>query len=326
MPASPGRGVDTICPSVDLVEQIHRATESVSNHKLSMRSDGCKTSPIIPESVIRQKYLENRLPTRAIASEFSCSKTHVRSLLLKYNIPRRHLAFERLLSRIFSYQHSSWILRGGYAMELRLKRARATKDVDLAISAAILANLRTEHIWSSVFDQLVKALAIDLGDFFTFEIRKKPASLFGPPNGGMRFFVDAILGTKLSARFQIDIGAGDVELLPTESLKCKNLLSFAGFDCPLFPVISKEQQFAEKLHAYTTLRKGQVGTRIKDLVDMMLLIQVGMDNEKVTEALHMTFNKRDTHLLPPELPLPRISSARRRPHRARSNETSVRRS
>lgn len=217
---------------------------------------------------------------------------------------RRHLAFERLLSRIFSYPHSTWILKGGYAMELRLKRARATKDVDLAMSEAILANLRTEDVWGSVFDHLVKALSIDLDDFFTFEIRKKPASLFGPPYGGMRFFVDAILGTRLFARFQIDIGAGDVELLPTESLKCKNLLSFAGFDCPLFPAISKEQQFAEKLHAYTTLRKGQMGTRIKDLVDMVLLIQVGMDTAKVIEALHMTFNKRNTHPLPPELPFP----------------------
>lgn len=218
---------------------------------------------------------------------------------------RRHVAFERLLSRIFSYPHSLWILKGGYAMELRLKRARATKDVDLAMSEGILASLKAEEVWDSVFDHLVKALAIDLDDFFTFEIRKKPASLFAPPFGGMRFFVDAILGTRLFARFQIDIGAGDIELLPTEVLKSKNLLSFAGFDCPLFPAISKEQQFAEKLHAYTKIRKGRMGTRIKDLIDMVLLIQEGsMKTAKVLEALHMTFNKRNTHPLPSELPVP----------------------
>ena len=121
----------------------------------------------------------------------------------------------------------------------------------------------------------------------------------------MRFFVDAILGTRLFARFQIDIGAGDIEFLPTEVLKSKNLLSFAGFDCPLFPAISKEQQFAEKLHAYTKMRKGRMGTRIKDLIDMVLLIQEGnMKAAKALEALRMTFNKRNTHPLPSELPVP----------------------
>ena len=218
---------------------------------------------------------------------------------------RRHVAFERLLSRVFSYPHSLWILKGGYAMELRLKKARATKDVDLAMSEGILASLKTEEAMDSVYEHLVKALSIDLGDFFAFEIRKKPAALFAPPFGGMRFFVDAILDTRLFARFQIDVGAGDIELLPTEALKSKNLLSFAGFDCPLFPAISKEQQFAEKIHAYTKIRKGRMGTRIKDLVDMVLLIQGGrMDTAKVIEALHMTFNKRNTHNLPSELPSP----------------------
>ena len=46
-------------------------------------------SPPIPESVLRHKYLENRLSMRDIAREFVCSKTYVRSLLLKYNIPLR---------------------------------------------------------------------------------------------------------------------------------------------------------------------------------------------------------------------------------------------
>ena len=84
------------------MEQIHRATKSVSNQQLSMRSGAYKTSPIIPESVIRQKYLENRLSTRAIASEFSCSKTYVRSLLLKYKVPLRKTSDYRG-SRWFAY-------------------------------------------------------------------------------------------------------------------------------------------------------------------------------------------------------------------------------
>ena len=64
-------------------------TELLFNQKLSMRSGTYNTSPRIPESLIKQKYLENRLSIREIAREFSCSKSHVRNQLLKYSIPLR---------------------------------------------------------------------------------------------------------------------------------------------------------------------------------------------------------------------------------------------
>ena len=110
------------------MEQIHRATESVSNQQLSMRSGGYKTSPIIPESVIRQKYLENRLSTRAIASEFSCSKTYIRSLLLKYNIPRR---------RTSDYRGSRWYAYG--------KRRVGGKAVDHKAELRTINTIRTMY-------------------------------------------------------------------------------------------------------------------------------------------------------------------------------------
>ena len=47
------------------------------------------TSSHIPASVLKEKYLENLLSTREIAQEFSCSKTRIRDLLLKHNIPLR---------------------------------------------------------------------------------------------------------------------------------------------------------------------------------------------------------------------------------------------
>ena len=63
--------------------------KSELNFKLIMELDSYITSAFIPESVLRQKYLENRLSLRDIAHEFACSKTRVRSLMLKYKIPRR---------------------------------------------------------------------------------------------------------------------------------------------------------------------------------------------------------------------------------------------
>ena len=46
---------------------------------------------------------------------------------------RRQAAFDRLLCRLFAKPDAPWLLKGGYAMELRLKTARTTRDIDLAL-------------------------------------------------------------------------------------------------------------------------------------------------------------------------------------------------
>ena len=46
---------------------------------------------------------------------------------------RRQVAFDRFLGRFFRYAQTDWVLKGGYAMELRFHTARATKDVDFTV-------------------------------------------------------------------------------------------------------------------------------------------------------------------------------------------------
>ena len=49
---------------------------------------------------------------------------------------RRQVAFDRLLARLFQVGQPlalPWVLKGGYAMELRIKAARTTKDIDLTM-------------------------------------------------------------------------------------------------------------------------------------------------------------------------------------------------
>ncbi len=46
---------------------------------------------------------------------------------------RRQVAFDRLLARIFHGGMFNWVLKGGYAMELRMQKARTTKDIDLTL-------------------------------------------------------------------------------------------------------------------------------------------------------------------------------------------------
>ena len=234
----------------------------------------------------------------------------LQTLARKENIPimrlRRHLVFERLLARLFQTP-SPWALKGGYAMELRFQHARTTKDIDLVVEEKQQATSGPRDLSDAMYEHLVKALARNLGDFFSFEVRRESLVLDDLSYIGVaRFHVKAFLGERLFSEFDVDLGAGDVRLWPFEELTSRNLLSFAGVaDCPPFPSISAEQHFAEKVHAYSLPRGELTNTRIKDMIDMVLLIQKGsMDNAKVLDALRKTFDRRNTHPLPVKLPEP----------------------
>ena len=74
---------------VDRVEQDGLFATSVRNPKFYIELDTYTTSPPISACVLKQKYLDDLLSTREIAREFACSKTRIRSLLLRYGIPLR---------------------------------------------------------------------------------------------------------------------------------------------------------------------------------------------------------------------------------------------
>jgi hypothetical protein len=66
-------------------------------------------------------------------------------------------------------------------------------------------------------------------------------------------------------------------------------------------MIGREQQFAEKIHAYT-LPRNAANSRVKDLVDLALLIgSGGLDKQRILDALRLTFERRGTHDLPASL-------------------------
>src|ERR671914_2028488 len=51
---------------------------------------------------------------------------------------RRQVAFDRLLARMFDSSQpirDGWVLKGGYALEMRFHLARSTKDLDLTVKS-----------------------------------------------------------------------------------------------------------------------------------------------------------------------------------------------
>ena len=102
-------------------------------------------------------------------------------------VPRRihlTLAIDRLLARLLVAAPGQWVVKGGYANQLRRPDdARFTEDLDLRIEAAI----------ETAPELLASGFAVDLADDFSYEVAASPAPLEGPPGGGLRFVVVARL-------------------------------------------------------------------------------------------------------------------------------------
>jgi len=219
---------------------------------------------------------------------------------------RRQVAFDRLLCRLFHDPRTPWALKGGYAMELRLSMARTTRDIDLSVRQRIAGS--KQAILYKLLEMLQTAAAVELGDFFVFLIGEPTMDLDAAPYGGGRFPVEARMDGRTFARFHVDVGVGDVAIDPLESIHGRDWLNFAGIAISDFPVISRAQQFAEKFHAFTLPRQGAENSRVRDLVDMLLLIRKGRLNRNRTwEALQRTFAHRATHAMPQEVPPPPAS-------------------
>lgn len=78
---------------------------------------------------------------------------------------RKRVAFERFLARLAA-SPAEWVLKGAFALELRLGlQTRMTKDIDLA----------RDEDEAAVTRDLTAAAALDLQDFFAFQVRRTPA-------------------------------------------------------------------------------------------------------------------------------------------------------
>ena len=215
------------------------------------------------------------------------------------NVPlirlRKMVAFERFLARLLQDQPNSWVLKGGYALQLRLgDRARTTKDVDVLF----------RETQGQIHDALMTAGKIELGDWFTYEIGR-PASLLPEVGGGERYAIHSLLDGRTFEKFGLDVGVGDPIVGPVEYLHAPGFLEFAGIEMLEIPSYPVPQQIAEKLHAYTRPRAGRENTRIKDLVDIYLLAELGQFTGHLLEkAIRATFEAADTHPVPDTLPEP----------------------
>ena len=92
---------------------------------------------------------------------------------------------------------------------------------------------------------------VPLSDRSEFVVGPPVMDLTAAPSGGARFPVEARMNDRIFAHFHLDAGAGDVIVEPLETIVCQDWLGFAGIEASRVVMIAREQQFAEKIHAYT---------------------------------------------------------------------------
>lgn len=212
---------------------------------------------------------------------------------------RQLLVFDRLLARIVAVLGDAATLKGGLVLELRLERARTTKDIDLRLMGSpddILAKLQA-------------AGRRNLGDFMTFEVGPDAdhpeIQNDGMQYDGLRFRAECRLAGKVYGQpFGVDVAFGDPILGEPEVVLAEDVLAFAGIAPPTLRLYPIESHIAEKLHAYT-MPRSRPNSRVKDLPDLALLAMAQpIMAKRLRAALEQTFTFRKTHPLPASVPAP----------------------
>ncbi len=212
---------------------------------------------------------------------------------------RQLLVFDRFLARMADAFGEAVMLKGGLVLELRLERARTTKDIDVRLAGSS----------DDILARLQAAGALDLGDFMQFEVAPDPDTPQivgdGVQYDGYRFRTECRLAGKVyGARFGVDIAFGGVLSGDVEEITTDDLLGFAGIAPPRLRVVPIETHLAEKLHAYT-MPRARPNTRVKDLPDLALLGTIrSLEAARVREAIDRTFGSRRVHPVPARLPPP----------------------
>ena len=214
---------------------------------------------------------------------------------------RRRVVFERMLARLEAAEPGCWILKGGMALEVRWHdRARSTRDMDLAARYPLTTGAEARAA-------LGRPLAADVDhDRFRFTVgdaRDLQVDEAGRP--GWRFPVDAMLAGRQFAAVRVDLVVREIEISGTERLRLPGALAFAGIGPYEIEVVDRSQHFAEKLHALTRTYTSRPSTRVRDLADVVLLIDDGLEPDaRLYDTVVHVFEVRTSHPVPGELPDP----------------------
>jgi len=230
--------------------------------------------------------LETRLNAAAVASQ-TISASRLRKLV----------TLERFLARLLEAAPGRWVIKGGVALEFRVPdRARATKDLDLWM---------TDNEESAT-DGMVQATLVDLHDYFSFSIERAGRIDADQEGLAIRFRVRAEVAGRQFEIVVVDIGFGEALTREPDLVTGCEYLAIADIAPIAVPTLPLDVHVAEKLHAYTRLYTGMLGSsRVKDLIDLVLISSFAeFSAGELRQSMESSFASRGSHPLPMHLPLP----------------------
>ena len=212
---------------------------------------------------------------------------------------RRRVVFERIVARLQLAEPGRWVLKGGMALEVRLRdNARLTKDIDLGLRDEVLDA-------DELRDRLVEALGEDPdGDRFVLTVG--PAKTMVEDGSGLptwRVKVKAELAGKLFGRIQVDVSPRVAELSQTDLVQLPNSLEFAEVMTPQVEIIDVHRHAAEKYHAMLKDFGDRENSRVRDLVDLVILREHELlEPPDLASEVRNVWEERNGSDPPPQLP------------------------
>jgi hypothetical protein len=182
-------------------------------------------------------------------------------------------------------------------MELRFERARMTQDIDAVISGD----------WEKQIES-IRRFAAEAGDDWLSVQVGEPDEIVEHQGDQIvydayRVDVQARIGGKdFGAAFHFDISTGEKLVEDPERTSGTELFEFIGIEPVEHRVYPRETHVAEKLHAWSMPRV-RPNSRVKDLVDLALMADgLRFHYDALRTSIEATFEFRDTHSVPTDLP------------------------
>ena len=230
--------------------------------------------PISAKSYADARAVEQAIKAAAINEHQRNPSRHVNDLI-------RQTHYDRFLCRVFSGDVSNeWVLKGGSAMLARIPSTRRTLDVDL---------VRSGFDKEQSLEELKHLAAIDLHDHFRFIFRCAITIGQGdnqPYVNGYRVSFRTLLGVKEYEPIHVDMTTPPCLAQEGEIREPANRLHIDRLQTVPYRLYPVESQCADKICAIMEIVGNQPSTRVKDLVDLVILVQTQpIDMHSLREGL-----------------------------------------
>jgi predicted nucleotidyltransferase component of viral defense system len=208
---------------------------------------------------------------------------------MRFRLPQMQMLFaqERFLARLYLLPEGKHFIWKGGSLLIRkysnVEIPRYTVDIDLLLKGTGYKN---------TLGILEKACNLDLNDGFEYSnaIVITPMERVTPYGGDGYSIQWKMFDKNQSSPLRVDVATGDVVDVDQSDFYDLALLPDDSLHISAY-VYPPEFIFAEKLE--TIFRFGAGNTRAKDLIDLRVLINFGMDEKKIKKSVEACFKNRD---------------------------------